>query len=156
MASDLAPDLWPLDADHGQLELAVINLAINARDAMPDGGVLRLRTFNITIAPGEAPRYTLGEGGDFVGVEVSDTGTGMTPEIAARAFEPFFSSKGPGKGTGLGLSIVYGFARQSGGSATIRSEPGQGTAVTILLPRSLDPGASDGSGATGLPADGTA
>jgi two-component system NtrC family sensor kinase len=156
VTSDLAPDLWPLDADASQLELAVINLAINARDAMPAGGAVRLRTFNITIAPEEAPEFTLDDGGDFVGIEISDSGTGMTPEIVTRAFEPFFTSKGPGKGTGLGLSIVYGFARQSGGSATIRSELGHGTAVTMLLPRSREPGASNSRGATDLPQGGTA
>lgn len=147
---DLAPDLWPVDTDATQLELAVINLAINARDAMPAGGELRLRTFNTTLSPGafdEGPS----KGGDFVGLEISDTGTGMTPEVLARAFEPFFTSKEPGKGTGLGLSMVYGFARQSGGSASIRSEIGRGTTVTLLLPRAEDSVGSDQSGASDLP-----
>jgi signal transduction histidine kinase len=128
--TDLAADLWPVDADATQLELAVINLAINSRDAMPDGGVLRLRTYNTTVTD-----RLRGGPGDFVGLEISDTGTGMPEEILPRAFEPFFTSKGSGKGTGLGLSIVYGFARQSGGSASIQSELGCGTAVTLLLPR---------------------
>ncbi|MBO0735858.1 MAG: hybrid sensor histidine kinase/response regulator [Alphaproteobacteria bacterium] len=134
IVTDFARDLWPVDADATQLELAMINLAINARDAMPAGGVLRVRTFNTNL-PRRPPREELGEGGDFVGLEISDTGTGMPPEILARAFEPFFTTKGPAKGTGLGLSMVYGFARQSGGSAAIRSEVGAGTAVTLLLPR---------------------
>src|SRR4029077_10723328 len=107
-----------------------INLAVNSRDAMPEGGVLRVRTFMTTLPDGVP-----GEGAEFVGLEISDTGTGMPAEILARAFEPFFTSKEPGKGTGLGLSMVYGFARQSGGSASIRSEVGRGTAVTLLLPR---------------------
>lgn len=141
VASELAPDPWPIDADAAQLELAVINLAINARDAMPGGGVLRLRTFNTTL-PGQTPDSVVGAG-DFVGIEVSDTGTGMPPAVLARAFEPFFTSKGPGKGTGLGLSMVYGFARQSGGSASIRSEVGLGTTVTLLLPRAVEPQGSE-------------
>ena len=138
--TDLLPDLWPVDADATQLELAVINLAINSRDAMPDGGVLRLRTYNTTVSD----RFPSGPG-DFVGLEVSDTGVGMPEEILARAFEPFFTSKEAGKGTGLGLSIVYGFAQQSSGSASIRSELGRGTAVTLLLPRAFPADAADAS-----------
>ena len=153
---DLAPDLWPVDADATQLELAVINLAINSRDAMPEGGVLRVRTF-VTTLPESGP----GEAGNFVGLNISDTGTGMPPEILARAFEPFFTSKGPGKGTGLGLSLVYGFARQSGGSASIRSEVGRGTTVTLLLPRARpageeEAGTSDEPGVISLPSDASA
>ncbi len=97
-----------------------------------------------------------GEAGGFVGLEISDTGTGMPPEILARAFEPFFTSKGPDKGTGLGLSLVYGFARQSGGSASIRSEVGRGTAVTLLLPRAREAGTSDEPGVISLPSDASA
>ena len=149
--TDFAPDLWPVDADATQLELAVINLAINSRDAMPEGGALRVRTFKTTLTDGGA-----GEPGDFVGLEISDTGTGMPPEILARAFEPFFTSKGPGKGTGLGLSLVYGFARQSGGSASIRSEVGRGTTVTLLLPRAREAGTSDEPGVISLPSDASA
>jgi signal transduction histidine kinase len=152
---DLAPDLWPVDTDAAQLELAVINLAINARDAMPEGGQLRLRTFNRTLSP-QSFEGRLKEGGDFVGLEISDTGTGMTPEVQARAFEPFFTRKEPGKGTGLGLSMVYGFARQSGGSASIRSEVGRGTTVTLLLPRAKEGTSSNESGATDLPPGTTA
>ncbi len=146
--TDFGPDLWPVDADATQLELAVINLAINSRDAMPEGGVLRVRTFKTTLSDD-----LLGEAGDFVGLEVSDTGTGMPPEILTRAFEPFFTSKGPGKGTGLGLSLVYGFARQSGGAASIRSEVGRGTTVTLLLPRAREAGTSDEPGVISLPSD---
>jgi signal transduction histidine kinase len=149
--TDFPPDLWRVDADATQLELAVINLAINSRDAMPEGGMLRVRTFKTTLPDGMP-----GEAGDFVGVEISDTGTGMPPEILARAFEPFFTSKGPDKGTGLGLSLVYGFARQSGGSASIRSEVGRGTAVTLLLPRAREAGASDKPDVISLPSDASA
>jgi len=146
----LAPDLWPVAADVTQLELAVINLAINARDAMPDGGVLRIRTFN-TTHPEES-----GLVGDFAGLEISDNGTGMSSEVIGRAFEPFFTTKGPGKGTGLGLSMVYGFARQSGGSALIRSEIGRGTAVTLFLPRSRDAQSSIEEHTADLPVVGSA
>ena len=133
---DLAPELWPVDADANQLELAVINLAINARDAMPGGGKLGIRTFNRALPPeGVLEKPT--KVGDFIGLEISDTGHGMTPEVVARAFEPFFTTKEVGKGTGLGLSMVYGFARQSGGSASIRSNVSMGTTVTLLLPRGL-------------------
>ncbi|MGA7263030.1 MAG: ATP-binding protein [Stellaceae bacterium] len=149
--TDFSPDLWPVDADATQLELAVINLAINSRDAMPEGGVLRVRTFKTT-----SPDGVSGEAGNFVGLEISDTGAGMPPEILARAFEPFFTSKGPGKGTGLGLSLVYGFARQSGGSASIRSEVGRGTAVTLLLPRAREAGTPDEPGVISLPSDASA
>ena len=148
--TDLAPDLWPVDADATQLELAVINLAINARDAMPAGGELGIRTFNRRVASERALEHR-SNGGDFVGLEISDTGHGMTAEVAARAFEPFFTTKEAGRGTGLGLSMVYGFARQSGGSASIRSDVSQGTAVTLLLPRARPTRAADGAGATGLP-----
>ena len=146
---DLAPDLWLVDTDATQLELAVINLVINARDAMPEGGVLHLRTCNTTLSP-QAFDRGLVMGGDFVGLEISDTGTGMPPEVLARAFEPFFTSKEPGKGTGLGLSMVYGFARQSGGSASIRSEVGRGTVVTLLLPRAAQ-GETWNDGSADLP-----
>ena len=148
--TDLAPDLWPVDADPTQLELAVINLAINARDAMPQGGRLRIRTAKAAFSqnlPGS-------RAGDFVDLEISDTGTGMPPEVAERAFEPFFTTKKAGKGTGLGLSMVYGFARQAGGTATIRSEAGRGTTVTLRLRRSPEQRAAED--ATGLPAGGPA
>ena len=147
--ADLVPDLWPVEADATQLELAVINLAINARDAMPGGGDLRIRTFNSAAPPRGAPEQTANSG-DFVGLEISDTGTGMPPEVAARAFEPFFTTKEAGKGTGLGLSMVYGFAGQSGGSASIRSDVGRGTAVTLLLPRGTPARPADGASATDL------
>ena len=151
LETDLAPDLWLVDVDPTQLELAVINLAINASDAMPGGGRLRIRTANSKVSdhvPGS-------RGGDFVDVEISDTGTGMPPEVAARAFEPFFTTKKPGRGTGLGLSMIYGFARQAGGAATIRSEVGRGTTVTLRLRRSREEQRVT-EDATGLPAGGAA
>jgi two-component system NtrC family sensor kinase len=113
---------------------------------MSDGGELGIRTFNRAAPPGQLTKV-----GDFVGLEISDTGHGMPPEVTARAFEPFFTTKESGKGTGLGLSMVYGFARQSGGSASIRSDLGRGTAVTLLLPRGLPARDAGEAGATGLP-----
>jgi signal transduction histidine kinase len=128
--TELMLGLWPASADVAQLELAVINIAINARDAMPAGGVLCIRTCNTTL-PGE-----VGQAQDFVTLEIADTGFGMAPETLARAFEPFFTTKEPGKGTGLGLSMVYDFTRQLGGTAAIRSGIGRGTTVALHLPRS--------------------
>ncbi|HYE49628.1 MAG TPA: ATP-binding protein, partial [Azospirillaceae bacterium] len=110
----------------------LINLAVNARDAMPAGGELELSAENVTLRPGERP----GLDGEFVRLSVSDTGTGMPPEVAARAFDPFFTTKEVGKGSGLGLAQVYGLARQAGGTAWIESTPGLGTAVVLLLRRS--------------------
>jgi PAS domain S-box-containing protein len=152
--TDLAPDLWLVDADATQLELAVINLAINAGDAMPGGGELGIRTFNQAASARECALEQPTKVGDFVGLEISDTGHGMPPEAVARAFEPFFTTKDAGKGTGLGLSMVYGFARQSGGSASIRSEIGRGTAVTLLLPRGF-PARETGAASTDLPQGGS-
>lgn len=127
------PDgLWPVLADPGELELAVLNLAVNARDAMPKGGLLRLSAANVELDHLADPD---GLEGPFLCLSVQDSGTGMTPEVLERAFEPFFSTKETGRGTGLGLAQVYGFARQSGGAARVSSTPGQGTVVTLLLPR---------------------
>ena len=125
--------LWPVLVDPTQLELAVLNLAVNARDAMPEGGTLRLSAENLTLAGGAAEE---GMAGDFVRLSIADTGFGMPPEIVSRAFEPFFTTKEVDKGTGLGLAMVYGFARQSGGLARIDSRAGEGTVVSLLLPRS--------------------
>jgi len=127
--------LWPCMVDRTQLENAILNLAINARDAMPNGGCLTVATGNTVLAeePGGKGEATLN--GSFVLIEVSDTGIGMSAEVASRAFEPFFTTKEVGKGTGLGLSMVYGFARQSGGMARIASMPRGGTVVRLYLPR---------------------
>lgn len=128
--TDLVQDLWPAMVDSGQIEAAIINLAINARDAMPEGGILTISTRNVTQgAGGTVPP------GEYVAVRVSDTGTGMSPDVAARVFEPFFTTKGPGRGSGLGLSQVHGLATQSGGDVRIESRPGEGTTVTLLVPR---------------------
>jgi two-component system NtrC family sensor kinase len=118
-------------ADQGELELALLNLGVNARDAMPDGGILSLSIRSAVLSGG--PDVD-GLHGDFLVMELTDTGAGIPPEALPRVFDPFFTTKGVGKGTGLGLSQVYGFAKQSGGTATIRSEPGHGTTVSIYLP----------------------
>ena len=131
----LASDLWLTLCDAHQLESAILNLAINARDAMPDGGKLIIETAN-THLDTEYARQMEGAGpGQYVCISVTDTGTGMPAEIVARAFDPFFTTKPIGQGTGLGLSMIYGFARQSEGLANIYSEPGEGTCVKLYLPR---------------------
>lgn len=132
---ELQSGLWPLTVDPLQLELALLNLTINARDAMSAGGVLTLQACNETLAE---PSGELGAG-DYVRVTVADTGEGMTPEVLAKALEPFFTTKGVGKGSGMGLAQAYGFARQSGGTLTLRSTPGQGTQAMIYLPRAARP-----------------
>jgi signal transduction histidine kinase len=126
----LADGLWPVLIDIGQIEIALLNVAINARDAMPRGGALSITTANIS-------NELLEEVGarDCVLVSVGDTGTGMSPEIMERAFDPFFTTKEFGKGTGLGLSMVFGVVHQSGGTVRLRSQIGIGTAVLIYLPR---------------------
>ena len=129
-----AGGLWTTLVDPNQLENALLNLCINARDAMPDGGRLTVETGNKWLDERAARERGLAPG-QYVSLCVSDTGTGMTPEVAARAFDPFFTTKPIGMGTGLGLSMIYGFARQSGGQARIYSEPGQGALVCLYLPR---------------------
>lgn len=124
--------LWPVLVDPTQFEVAVLNLAVNARDAMPEGGTLRITGENRVFGPGERDDGVVGE---FVRLSVSDTGTGIAPEVLERVFDPFFTTKETGRGSGLGLSQVYGFARQSGGSAEIRSVMGRGTTIDLLLPR---------------------
>jgi PAS domain S-box-containing protein len=129
-----AAGLWPVLADANQLENALLNLCLNARDAMPDGGALTIETGNRVLEDSEAKSLEL-QAGDYVSLSVSDTGGGMTADIIARAFDPFFTTKPIGEGTGLGLSMVYGFVRQSGGQARIYSEPGHGAKVCLYLPR---------------------
>jgi PAS domain S-box-containing protein len=131
----LAGGLWPTLADSNQLENAVINLAINARDAMPDGGKLTIETANTHLDDAYARMNDDVQPGQYVGIFITDTGTGMAPETAAQAFEPFFTTKEMGQGTGLGLSQVYGFIKQSGGHVRIYSEVGEGTTVKLYLPR---------------------
>jgi signal transduction histidine kinase len=127
--------LWSTFCDPHQLESALLNLAINARDAMPDGGVLTIETANAHLDARYAAELRDVAPGQYVALAVSDTGVGMSPAVQARAFDPFFTTKPIGQGTGLGLSMVYGFARQSEGHAHIYSEQGQGTTVKIYLPR---------------------
>jgi signal transduction histidine kinase/CheY-like chemotaxis protein len=129
------PGLWRASVDPGQLASALLNLVLNARDAMPSGGRLTVRVQNISLGEADVDVDGQARPGDYIMVAVTDTGTGMTAEVASRAFEPFFTTKDVGKGTGLGLSMVYGFAQQSGGSMQIRSEPGQGTVVKLFFPR---------------------
>jgi signal transduction histidine kinase/CheY-like chemotaxis protein len=142
--------LWPAMADPAQVESAVLNLAINARDAMPQGGRLTIAVANAAIdRPSATPDLAAG---DYVVIAVTDTGTGMAPDVAARAFEPFFTTKAAGKGTGLGLAMVFGLAKQSGGHAQIESAPGKGTTVRVFLPRAAQqspaPGEAGAAGGT--------
>jgi signal transduction histidine kinase/CheY-like chemotaxis protein len=127
MVIDVAEGAWPIDADPGELQLVILNLAVNARDAMPQGGTISIRVEN---APGE------NGSGDFVTLSVTDTGVGMSREVLERVFEPFFTTKDVGKGSGLGLAQVHGFVTQSGGTITISSEVGGGTVIAMQLPRS--------------------
>jgi PAS domain S-box-containing protein len=131
----LTAGLWTTLCDPNQLESALLNLANNARDAMPEGGSIDIETGNATVTPGQAGRYGDLQPGEYVLVSVRDSGAGMPPDVLERAFDPFFTTKPMGQGTGLGLSMVYGFARQSGGAVRIESAPGQGAEVRLLLPR---------------------
>ena len=133
----LAADLWIALTDANQLESALLNLAINARDAMPNGGRLTIRTANTRLDAGYTCLQDDVEPGDYVVVSVADTGTGMPPHVVASAIDPFFTTKPAGEGTGLGLSMIYGFAKQSRGHLRICSEVGQGTTVRLYLPRAL-------------------
>lgn len=130
---DLADDLAATLADPGQIEQVLVNLAVNARDAMPDGGLLILETANVH-APGRDDQDTAISHREYVRLRVSDTGVGMSPGTIERAFEPFFTTKPKGAGSGLGLATVYGIVAQAGGATLIESQPGEGTAVTVLLP----------------------
>jgi PAS domain S-box-containing protein len=150
LAIDVSRGIWPVSVDVHELELALINLVVNARDAMPEGGTVRITARNVELQPHDTPEHLAGE---FVALIVADPGCGIEPDILPKVFEPFFTTKRIDKGTGLGLSQVYGLARQSGGTATISSRIGAGTEVTIYLPRSrrplsrqpiVDPGAPRG------------
>ena len=132
---DLRENLWPIEIDRNQLETSLLNLAINARDAMPGSGTLTIQSANVSL-----DQTIIGDElvvpGDYVLLALGDDGTGMTPEVASQAVQPFFTTKVVGQGSGLGLSMVYGFTRQSGGYLDISSQPGGGTTVTLYLPRS--------------------
>jgi PAS domain S-box-containing protein len=130
----LAGGLWAVHADGNQLENAIVNLAVNARDAMPEGGRLTIETANSRLDERYAAEHAIAEG-QYVMIAVTDTGSGMPPEVVEKAFDPFYTTKPAGKGTGLGLSQVFGFVKQSGGHVKIYSEEGQGTTVKIYLPR---------------------
>lgn len=131
---EAAGDLWPITVDTVQLELWLLNAALNARDAMPKGGALTIRATNEVVPPGQIADLAPGE---YVCIAIHDTGVGIAPEILPRVFEPFFTTKDTGKGSGLGLAQIYGFARQFGGIAEIKSAAGQGTTVSMLLPRAV-------------------
>ena len=128
-------ELWGVYADPGQVETSLLNLALNARDAMPDGGTLTIELADVHLGSRDSAKHEGVPTGDYLMFAVRDTGHGMPPSVAARAFEPFFTTKETGKGTGLGLSTVDGFARQSGGFAELESETGKGTCVRFYLPR---------------------
>jgi signal transduction histidine kinase len=148
--SVLGGGLWRVFADQGQLENAIVNLAVNARDAMPDGGKLTIETANVFLDEKYAAEHADVTAGQYVMVAISDTGMGMSEEVARRAFDPFFTTKEIGRGTGLGLSQVYGFVKQSGGHVKIYSEPAEGTAVKVYLPRYI--GGVDERAASSAPA----
>ncbi|POA27464.1 MULTISPECIES: PAS domain-containing hybrid sensor histidine kinase/response regulator [unclassified Pseudomonas] len=131
----LADDVWPISTDVSQLENALLNLVINARDAMPDGGELLIETANVYLDGNDITTLEPVKAGDYLMLAVSDNGTGMTPSVRAKAFDPFFTTKPIGQGTGLGLSMIYGFAQQSGGHVSLDSLPNQGTCVRLYLPR---------------------
>jgi len=135
ITTEMAEDLWQTTLDRGQIDQALLNIVLNAHDAMPNGGSLKIATNNISLDPAE----TAGDAksGDFVAITVTDSGSGMAPDVLKRAFEPFFSTKGVGKGSGLGLSMVHGFVNQSGGLVRLESELGKGTTVRIYFPRAV-------------------
>jgi PAS domain S-box-containing protein len=132
---DITPNVWPVKVDEAELELAIVNILVNSRDAMPTGGTITLSLRNAHL---DGTPTVAGLTGDFVAVSIEDTGKGIASELLAKVFEPFFTTKEASKGTGLGLSQVYGFARQSDGAVTIESTIGKGTTVTVYLPRSLE------------------
>jgi PAS domain S-box-containing protein len=130
---DIQPGVWPILIDQNEFEVALVNLVVNARDAMPSGGTIRISAYNVTLGENDAVDHLAG---DFVRVEIADTGSGIPPDIIQRVFDPFFTTKETDRGTGLGLSQVYGFAHQAGGTVKLASKVGGGTTVSLYLPRS--------------------
>jgi len=137
---DIPSDIWPVEVDIAEFELAMVNLAVNARDAMPGGGSITLSARNVSLKKTDGVDRLEG---DFVAVAITDTGVGIAPDVLPRIFEPFFTTKALGKGTGLGLAQVYGFSHQSGGTVVATSRVGSGTAITIYLPRATAGGRDD-------------
>jgi len=148
LAFDIGRDVWPIKTDASELETALLNLVINARDAMPDGGTVTIGVRNVVLD--EAPLV-----GDFVAIDVTDTGLGIPSDVLDKIFEPFFTTKPIGKGTGLGLSQVHGFAHQAGGTVKVASELGKGTTFTVLLPRGEDAPSQDTTGEPAFRGSGT-
>ena len=132
LIADMPQDLWPVKADVSEFELALLNITLNARDAMPEGGVITITAENVQLKREDSPEQLEG---DFVAITIADTGTGIPEEILPKVFDPFFTTKGGTKEPGLGLSQVHGFAHQSGGTVAIESTLGRGTRVTLYLPR---------------------
>jgi PAS domain S-box-containing protein len=153
LSTSLAEDLWETRADPGQFQSAIVNMAVNARDAMPDGGKLIIETRNFVFEADNLDFLPELKPGEYVQLSISDTGSGMPPEVRDRAFEPFFTTKEKGRGTGLGLAMVYGFVRQSGGHVTIYSEVGRGTTINLYLPRVRGAAAAQLAGGTMSDAD---
>jgi two-component system, cell cycle sensor histidine kinase and response regulator CckA len=145
--------LWPVRADASLIEQVLVNLAVNARDAMPHGGALRIRTANVAVPDTRTGTDPAIQPGEYATITVADTGTGMPPEVKARIFEPFFTTKPKGRGTGLGLATTYGAVKQSGGHIVVDSEPGRGTTFQVFLPRMTEPASADAAapGAQSIP-----
>jgi CheY-like chemotaxis protein len=155
LRADLCPDVWLSDIDPSQLESAITNLVVNARDAMPKGGVITVETSNAILDEAYAETNRDVVAGDYAMIAISDTGSGIPESVLSHVFEPFFTTKEVGKGTGLGLSMVYGFMKQSGGHVKIYSEEGRGTVVRLYLPRSASvPAAEAPSAESEMPAGG--
>jgi CheY-like chemotaxis protein len=142
LSTSLASDAWPTRADPDQFQSAIVNMAVNSRDAMRQGGKLVIETRNIALDADHSDYQSELQAGDYVQLSISDTGAGMKPEVRDRVFEPFFTTKEKGRGTGLGLAMVYGFVKQSGGHVTIYSEPDHGTTMNLYFPRSDAPAPS--------------